>query len=418
MTTKHPKDKTVKVSNIAELKASIRYPDTEGKKILNTTQNLKMLLNLHKIVVRWNIMLRVREVFIPNVFHFVDEKENADLAYIYNLAILNGMPITRLDCHLDLIGWENSYHPIVQCILDKPWDGIPRLDNFIKTVKTKDDEFSYKMIKRWMLSAIGAAFSKHGFSNQGVLVLQGDQNLGKTRWVKSLDPLQCGAVKEGLIVDPSNKDSVITASQCWIAELGELDGTFSKADIARLKSFITSSVDVIRLPFAPRNSHLHRRTAYVGTVNNSKFLVDDTGNRRWWTIEVDAIYLEHGLDMQQVWAEVYDLWSKDNKTWLSKEELIVLNEKNTEHEKIDPLEEKLLEMFDWSDGWQERVTIECSATQVLEKMGSRMPTQNETYRMGKIITKFTGVKCRRNGKKRLHRLPLYHCDFKEPIFNK
>jgi putative DNA primase/helicase len=146
--------------------------------------------------------------------------------------------------------------------------------------------------------------------------------------------------------------------------------------------------------------------------------VDDTGNRRWWTIEVDAIYLEHGLDMQQVWAEVYDLWSKDNKTWLSKEELIVLNEKNTEHEKIDPLEEKLLEMFDWSDGWQERVTIECSATQVLEKMGSRMPTQNETYRMGKIITKFTGVKCRRNGKKRLHRLPLYHCDFKEPIFNK
>lgn len=418
MTTKHPKDKTVKVSNVKELKAPIRYPDTEGKKILNTTQNLKMLLNLHKIVVRWNIMLRVREVFIPNVFHFVDEKENADLAYIYNLAILNGMPITRLDCHLDLIGWENSYHPIVECIINKPWDKKPRLDDFIKTLKTKDDEFSYKMIKRWMLSAIGAAFSKHGFSNQGVLVLQGDQNLGKTRWVKSLDPIQCGAVKEGLIVDPSNKDSVITASQCWIAELGELDGTFSKADIARLKSFITSQVDVIRLPFAPRNSHLHRRTAYVGTVNNSKFLVDDTGNRRWWTIEVDSIDLMHGLDIQQVWAEVYDIWSKDNQTWLNSEEMIVLNEKNKEHEMIDPFEESLIEMFDWHPEWRNGVTLELTATQVLNKMGRKSPTRAETTRMGNIIIKFTGKKPKRitveKTQRRVHFLPLLRGEFKSP----
>lgn len=413
----HPDDVKVKV-NVKKLNAPICYPDTEGKKILNTHKNLKILLDLHKITIRWNFMLRMREMIIPNVKHFIDEKENADLIYVYELAVLNGMPTSKLDDYLNLISWENAYHPIVDSILEKPWDGINRLSKFIKTIKTKDDEFSYKIIKRWMLSAIAAAFSEKGFSTQGVLVLQGEQNLGKTRWVKSLDPINCGAVKEGLIVDPSNKDSVITASQCWIAELGELDGTFSKADIARLKSFITSQVDVIRLPFAPRNSHLHRRTAYVGTVNNSTFLVDDTGNRRWWTVEVESIDLNHKLDIQQVWAEVYDIWSKDNQTWLESDELKTLNEKNVEHEKIDPLEEKILEMFDWSEGWQERVTIECSATQVFEKMANRMPNPSETYRIGKIITKLTGVKCRRVGKKRLHRLPLYHCDFKQPTFNK
>lgn len=410
----HPDDVRVKLSNVKKLNVPIKYPDMDGKKVLDTRKNLKVLLELHKITVQWNFMLRMREIFIPDVKHFIDEKENADLSYIYELAVLNAMPTVKLDSHLNSIGWENAYHPIVRCILENPWDKKSRLDNFIKTIKTKDDEFSYKIIKRWMLSAIGAAFSEKGFTNQGVLVLQGDQNLGKTRWVKSLDPVNCGAVKEGLIVDPNNKDSVITASQCWIAELGELDGTFSKADIARLKSFITSSVDVIRLPYNPRNSYLHRRTSYVGTVNNSKFLVDDTGNRRWWTIEVDSIDLGHGLNIQQVWAEVYEEWSKDNKTWLTSDELGVLNEKNKEHEQVDPFEEKFLEIFDWRDDWRNGVTIELTSTQVLEKIGRKTPTKAETTRMGSIIVKHTGIKPKKIKNQRVHKLPLLCTAYKEP----
>jgi putative DNA primase/helicase len=409
----HPNDKKVKLSNVEKLNVPIKYPDMNGKKILDTRRNLKLLLDLHKITIKWNIMLRVREMFIPGIEHFIDEKENADLAYIYELAVLHEMPHLKLDTHLTSIALNETYHPIVDCIINNPWDKKCRLDNFIATIKSKDNDFSYKIIKKWMLSAIACAFSKTGFSNQGVLVLQGDQNIGKTRWVKSLDPINCGAVKEGLLVDPNNKDSVITASQCWIAELGELDGTFSKADIARLKSFITSSVDVVRLPYNPRNSYLHRRTAYIGTVNNSKFLVDDTGNRRWWTVEVEVINLEHQLDMQQVWAEVYDIWSKDSQTWLSTDELGILNEKNKEHEQIDPFEEKLLEIFDWHPDWQNGVTLQLSATQVLEKIGRKTPTKAETTRMGNIIVKHTGIKPKRCALQRIHILPLLSIDFKE-----
>jgi putative DNA primase/helicase len=412
----HPNDRKVKFSNIEKLNVPIKYPDMDGKKVLDTRKNLKLLLDLHKITVKWNIMLRLREIFIPGVEHFIDEKENADLAYIYELAVVHGMPHLKLDTHLTSLALNETYHPIVDCILKNPWDKKPRLNEFIATIKTKDSEFSYKIIKKWMLSAIASAFSKVGFSNQGVLVLQGEQNIGKTRWVKSLDPINCGAVKEGLLVDPNNKDSVITASQCWIAELGELDGTFSKADIARLKSFITSSVDIVRLPYNSRNSYLHRRTAYIGTVNNPKFLVDDTGNRRWWTVEVESIDLEHKLDIQQVWAEVYDIWSKNKQTWLTHDELSFLNEKNKEHEQIDPLEEKFLEMFDWKENWKNGATIELTCTQILEKMGRKNPTKHECNRLSNIIRKHTGLKSRKSNSQRLYLVPFLSSSFLPPQF--
>ena len=397
---------------ISDLNAPLNYPDISGKTPLDTRNNLKFLLDLHNITVRWNIMLRRREISIPNVSHFVDEKENADLAHVYHLATINNMPNSRLDKHLDSLGWMNSYHPVRECILNNPWDKKSRLDKFIAAIKTKNEEFSYTIIRRWMFAAIAAAFSEKGFACQGVLVLQGDQYIGKTKWVKLLSPVGSEAVKEGLILDPNNKDSVITASQCWIGELGELDGTFRKSDIARIKSYITSDVDIVRLPYNARNSYLSRRTVFVATVNETKFLVDDTGNRRWWTIEVESIDFNHGLDIQQVWAEVFEIWKSENEhTWLSSDEMNALNKINEDHEQIDPFEEKVLELFNFEDPeWRKKPTLKMTTTQVLDKIGYNKPTRSDATRMGKILIKLTGIKPKKSGD-RFHILPLINTNF-------
>lgn len=398
---------------VIHLNAPIKYIDMEGKKILDTKDNLKVLLDACQIKVRYNMMTRSREIHIPKLDNFFDEKENADLCHIHDIAVRYKMPVAHLDDHLNAISWDNAFHPIRECILNKPWDGIKRADKFIGAIKTRDDEFSYKLVKRWMISAMAAAFSERGFSSQGVLVLQGAQNIGKTSWVKSLTPIGPEAIKEGLLLDPSNKDSIITASQTWIGELGELEGTFRKADNARLKGFITSSGDTIRFPYYRRNSYLARRTVFVATVNESKFLIDDTGNRRWWTIEVISIDLNHGLDMQQVWSEIYDIWKKqDERTWLSKDEMNELNQSNTEHELIDPFEELVLDMFDWDTAWKGISSIQMSATQVLFKLGYKSPTKAETYRMGKVLLNLTGSKPKKTSSLRLYSLP-----FLNPLFS-
>lgn len=384
-----------------KLPVMIHYPEMDGKKVLDTRNNLKHLLNLFNIKVSWNIMTRTREVIIPDVISFIDEEENAALYEIYQLATTNGMPNGKLDRHLDSLAWMNTYHPIVKCIEEKIWDKEPRLNRFIETIETKDNSLAHKIIKRWMISAIAAAFSEKGFSAQGALVLQGKQGIGKTTLVKSLDPINCGAVKEGLLLDPNSKDSIMTATSCWIGEIAELDGTFHISDLPSLKAYITSAVDILRFPYKEKNSRLARRSVYVATVNENNFLIDDTGNRRWWTVEVEKINFNHNLDMQQIWAEVYFLYSQGEQAWLTFDESNLVNEANIEHEQIDPIEEKVMQYFDWRENWKQFNTQQLTSTEVLERIGHNALKKSDTTRMGKILIKLTNCKPIR----RFHTLP-------------
>ena len=65
-----------------------------------------------------------------------------------------------------------------------------------------------------------------------------------------------------MALDPEDKDSLKRVISHWIIELGELEATFKKADINKLKSYITSPVDVVRLPWARKFSDFPRRTIF------------------------------------------------------------------------------------------------------------------------------------------------------------
>ena len=370
-------------------------------KVLDTFINLQWLLKHFEAKVRYNLMTRRREITLPAYPIFTDDSENDSLSTIHYIATNNGMPVNNLDMHLDKIAAIYPYHPIVDCIKVKIWDGIPRLDKFIATIKTKDMILSHKIIKTWMIAAIAAAFSQTGFINQGVLVLQGKQNIGKTRWVKSLEPGNFNAVKEGAILDPANKDNVILLARHWIIELGELDATFRKADIARLKSFITMQADDVRFPYAKKETHLVRRSAYIATVNEQNFLADETGNRRWWVIPVEAIEIDQKFDMQQVWAEAQVEWALGGLTYLSSEIQASVNESNQDYEKVDPLKEKLLTYYDWEHPARKSLT----ASAILEEIGYRQPTRADASRVGNILKEINGKDGRKSNGCKVHEVP-------------
>lgn len=386
------------------------YPDTHplksGVKVLDTFGNLDYLLKRFGITVRWNLMARMREIIIPGQLIFEDDTENCALALVTNLAILNHMPVKLIDSHLDIIGQRFAYHPIVECMKANPWDGEPRLQRFIETVQTENNLLSHKLIRRWMIGAIAAAHSDQGIALQGALVLQGKQRVGKTEWVKSLDPINCGAILDGALLDPSNKDSLIYLSRHWIIELGELDGTFKKADIARIKGYLTSKCDEVRFPFARKVTRLGRRTAFVATVNESNFLIDTTGNRRWWTIPVISIDLSHGLNMLQVWAEVFALWKGGESHNLNEEEFTGLMVHNVQHEVIDPIEEGVAMLFDWVPNWREYNTQEFTGLQVLKMLKIDKPTMSESKRVVAILEKMTNSKPVRRKSGRYFTVPV------------
>src|SRR5690606_17846070 len=260
----------------------------------------------------------------------IDNEANASLAWLESECSLFGWPTEKLPSFVTYLADQNPYNPVAAWIDSRPWDNVSRLQSLFDTVVAKGDDQSLKetLMKRWMIAAVAAACAPAGISAPGVLVFQGAQYLGKTKWFKSLVPSHLGLVKDGLLLRPDDKDSVKQACSFWLVELGELDSTFRKADIAQLKSFITMDKDVLRRAYARRESHYARRTMFFGSVNPREFLHDQTGNRRYWTIECESIDHSHMIDMQQARAEVKMMWLCGEGYYLTPSEMAALNAHN------------------------------------------------------------------------------------------
>ena len=373
---------------------------------LNTWENLAWLLEQYGITARYNVIKKDVVVTIPGRHYGDDSQANCALAEINSLCARNRMPKADTGDYLKLIGTENRFNPAADFILSKPWDGVSRLPALYDTLQTAPDydrRLMELMVRRWLISAVAAALLPNGFWSKGVLVLQGPQSLGKTAWIKALlRPERRDLVKVGASIDPTNKDSISSAIGHWIVELGELDGTFRKADIAKLKAFISQDIDQLRRPYDRLESSYQRRTVFFASVNPQHFLADETGNVRWWTIPVTDVNADHDIDVQQLWAEVAALFREGERWWLERDEEADLEGVNREHESVDPLEELLLSRFNWK---LPGAGAEMTATDVLLAIGYDRPTKTQATDCSRLLKKLTGKEARRTGSRRLFKMP-------------
>lgn len=370
------------------------FPHIAGKsgKPLATIENVQEIINRMAVNVRYNMITKNIELIIPNESYSVDNRDNAALSKIMSWASYAGMPTGMVPDYLNYLADQNPYNPVATWVTSKPWDGVKRLGEFFGTVTAKGEidgrvkALKEILILRWMVSAVAAAFNPNGVSAHGVLVFQGDQYLGKTQWFKRLAPNHLDVIADGVMLRPDDKDSVKQIISKWMVELGELDATFKKSDIAQLKAFITRDRDTLRMPYARRENSYVRRTVFFGSVNPDQFLHDATGNRRFWTIACEHLKHDHTLDMQQVWAEVYELY-KQGETWfLNASEMAMLNESNKTFEAKDRLDERLATKLNWDAPRSEWRYL--SASDILTEL-QVVNDAAATRRVGKLIKNFT-----------------------------
>lgn len=318
-----------------------KFHDRSSKgRPLDTLENWEKVASWEGVKLAYNQMMRKVE-FIAS---WQTSERGSDIAATNDLANLVSvgkrfeLPTDNIaDYHLTLAA-KRAYHPVRDWINRHEWDGTSRLQAFVDTLITDDAKIApslkLALVLRWAVGAVQAIMSDKPAEQHGVLVLQGAQGVGKTKWFRSLCPIPF-ATKDGLTLDVKNPDSVRDATSQWLCELGELDGVFRKSDIANLKAFITKASDSYRMPYARTANDYPRRTAFIGTVNETDFLADRTGNRRWWSIPVESIDYDHRVDMQQFWAEIAHLWREGAKWWLDGEDLKQLNMHNTAFEVED-----------------------------------------------------------------------------------
>jgi putative DNA primase/helicase len=213
--------------------------------------------------------------------------------------------------------------------------------------------------------------------------------MGKTKWFKDLVPSELEIIKDGMMLDPKDKDSVYQCVTNWLVELGEVDATFRKADIAHLKAFLTKDTDVLRLAYSRKTSEFARRTVFFASVNQEDYLNDPTGNRRFWTIECEAIHHSHNLPMQQIWAEFYELWKKGESYFLTHEELFKLNSRNEDFTAKDPFEDLVLQKYDLGESG-----VFVSALDILRSFGITVPSARDYSRLSAVMKNLRAFRSR------------------------
>jgi putative DNA primase/helicase len=349
---------------------------------------------MYKVSIRYNVIKNKLLVIYPGHNWSIDNADNVAMTRIISLAELNGLSTSKVPSYILAIADEKLYNPVAEWILSKPWDGKNRLSDICETITERDDypvRLKIMIIIKWLLSAVAAVLMPNGFKARGVLTLQGKQGLGKTSWLMSLVPdiiLREMVLKVDHHLDGSNKDSIINAISHWLVEIGELDSSFRK-DIARLKGFITSDFDKIRRPYAHAPSEYPRRTVFFASVNQADFLVDSTGNSRWWTIPVEAVNYQHKIDMQQVFAQLAVDFYKGKEWWLSPEEENLLEQQNREHCSISVIREQLLEIID-TDLIGKDKNPAMTATEVLKHLNYNNPSNAKARECGAILRELLG----------------------------
>lgn len=329
----------------------IEFPHLDRKNNpLKIWENLEPILETEGIYAVYNQITKDNEIKGLNC----DGLSN-QMMDIHSMANKYGFKVSLdfIGKSLSRIAEKNKYNPVTNFLneCEFNWDEKPgRIKQLCDTLEVTEwfsTELRDKLVTKWLLNVANIPFNEGNSNTEGTLVIQGDQGIGKTTWIKLLVPIY---LKTGLELDPSDKDKVYNCIKYWVCELGELDATM-KADQAKLKAFITESVDEIRRPYAIAPERYPRKTAFYGTVNKSEFLKDETGDRRYWVIPVKDININKmkEIDIPQLWGEIMHLLRSNTiNLYLSKDELKELNNSNKDFRAKGALQIAIEEGFNWN----------------------------------------------------------------------
>ena len=218
---------------------------------------------------------------------------------------------------------DRSYHPIKEYFTSLPeWDGTERVDTMLIDFFGADDNRYVRAVTRKVLCAAVKRVYAPGIKYDYILVLNGPQGIGKSTFISKLgmewysDSLN--------LSDMNDKTAAEKLQGYWILEIGELAG-MKKADIDKVKAFISRQDDKYRASFGRRVTPHPRQCVFFGTTNSENgYLRDVTGNRRFWTVKTPGTGKRKPWsitqeEVDQIWAETLTYVKAGEKLFLPAE---------------------------------------------------------------------------------------------------
>ena len=200
-------------------------------------------------------------------------------------------------------------------------------------------------LKKWLVGMV-ASWISDDVVNNVILVLIGEQGAYKTTWFNYLLP---PPLKQYFYTKTNanrmSKDDILTLAQYALVCCEELD-TMRPAELNQLKAAVTMPSIDERAAYAHYHEHRKHIASFCGTGNNTQFLSDPTGNRRWLPFEVESIVSprDHPFHYEGIYSQALALYKSGFQYWFTKEEIQELNRHNRQFE-TPRLEHELVDLY-------------------------------------------------------------------------
>ena len=311
-----------------------------------------------------------------------------------------------LDC-LVQVAHENPYDP-VQLYLEHVAAQVPPayIDRLASTYLRPCDAdlpeptLYDHMMKKTLIGAVRRIFEP-GCKHDYACVLMGDQGARKSSFWGALG----GPFFSDALRDISSKDDLMVLHRSWIMEWAELDHITNKKHAGQVKAFLSQCTDMFRVPYGKATEAFPRRCIIVGSTNrDSGFLVDETGNRRFWVIPVTCTLVKP-IDVPNLLLERDSIWSAAVAAYRAGQ----TNELGAEHHAAVEAEN---ESYLISNPWQNavetylarRVTVEPLTTEEILLQAIQKPLERQTradqMQVASILKDLKWVKKREGGGRR------------------
>ena len=245
---------------------------------------------------------------------------------------------------------DRSYHPIRDYLSALPeWDQTPRIETLLIDYLGAPDNRYVRAVTRKTLCAAVKRVLQPGVKFDTMLVLNGPQGVGKSTLIAKLggewfnDSLSLN--------DTKDKTAAEKLQGFWIMEIGELAG-LRKAEVETLRSFLSRQNDIYRASFGKRATPHLRQCVFFGTTNEeSGYLRDTTGNRRFWPVKTPGNGYKHSWqltqrEIDQIWAEALFYVQQGEKIHLDSEIDALAKEEQREAMETDEREGLVREYLD------------------------------------------------------------------------
>ncbi|WP_333862050.1 virulence-associated E family protein, partial [Clostridium sp.] len=261
---------------------------------------------------------------------------------------------------VNLVFNENKFHPVKDYLNSIEWDGVKRIDTLLVKYFGAEDNIYTRAVTRIFLCGGVARIFHPGCQLDYVLTLVGPQGIRKGTFYRIMASRDEWYTELNTI---KPKEAIEETMGKWIVEMAEMAPT-RKSEVDEMKAFITNKTKTVRLAYAHNPTDILRQYVLVASNNNSAFLKDPTGDRRYFPVDADmekatkSIKTDLEKEVDQLWAEAIVIYKEmgSEALQLSKEEEKLAKIAQDNHRIVDDEEGTIIEYLDTPlpKDWYER----------------------------------------------------------------